>query len=91
MLTSLFQEQIEHEQWDMDRRHGSPGRPYDESLLYFPDLEEYNTGPDGYLRHVAAAKRQSSIPIIGSLNGTCRGDWARFARLIQEAGPMRSS
>ncbi len=43
-------------------------------------------GPDGYLRHVAAAKHNASIPIIGSLNGTTSGSWTRFARLIQEAG-----
>jgi len=86
VLVSLFQEQIEHESWELERRHGSRFHPYAENLCYFPDLEEYNTGPDGYLRHVAAAKRVSSIPIIGSLNGTCSGSWTRFARLIEEAG-----
>ena len=86
VLSSLFQEQIEHEELELDRRHGSRFRPYGESLSYFPDLDDYNTGPDGYLRHVAAAKRVASIPIIASLNGTLRGDWTRFGRLIQEAG-----
>lgn len=86
VLISLFQEQIEHETWQLDREHDSRFRSYQESLSYFPDLEEYNTGPDGYLRHVAAAKRVSSIPIIGSLNGTITGNWTRFARLIQDAG-----
>lgn len=86
VLTSLFQEQIEHETWELARNHGSRSRPYDESLSYFPELENYNAGPDGYLRHVAAAKSNSAIPIIGSLNGTSSGNWTRFARLIQEAG-----
>jgi dihydroorotate dehydrogenase (fumarate) len=86
VLSSLFQEQIEHEQLELDRQRGSRFQSYGESLSQFPELEGYNTGPDGYLRHVAAAKRTVSIPIIGSLNGTICGSWTRFARLIQEAG-----
>ena len=86
VLISLFEEQIEHEEWELDRERGSHFRPYAESLSSFPDLGEYNTGPDGYLRHVTAAKKAVSIPIIGSLNGTSRGEWTRFARLIEDAG-----
>ena len=86
VLISLFQEQIEHEAFELDRRHGSRFRSYAENISHFSELAEYNTGPDGYLRHVAAAKKAVSIPIIGSLNGTMHGDWIRFARLIQEEG-----
>jgi dihydroorotate dehydrogenase (fumarate) len=49
-------------------------------------LSEYNSGPDGYLRHIAAAKRAVRMPIIGSLNATACGDWIVFSRLIEEAG-----
>ena len=50
------------------------------------DLDDYNAGPDSYLRYIAIAKKTVAIPIIGSLNGNSRGEWVRFARLIQEAG-----
>ncbi|MGD9645167.1 MAG: dihydroorotate dehydrogenase-like protein [Pirellulales bacterium] len=50
------------------------------------DLDDYNSGPDSYLRYIAIAKKEVTIPIIGSLNGSSRGQWVRFARLIEEAG-----
>jgi dihydroorotate dehydrogenase (fumarate) len=51
-----------------------------------PDMEEYNTGPDEYLRHLEACKRELAIPVIGSLNGASEGGWIRYAKLIQDAG-----
>lgn len=86
VLTSLSQEQIEHDELEFHRNRNSRLRSCGEGLSYFPDLDEYNSGPEGYLRHIADAKKAVSIPIIASLNGTIRGDWTRFARLIQEAG-----
>ena len=58
---------------------------------YFPELEDYNTGPNEYLKHVEAAKRAVSIPIIGSLNGCSPGGWIRYAKGIELPGPMRWS
>ena len=49
-------------------------------------MEEYNTGPDEYLRHLEACKRELAIPVIGSLNGASEGGWIRYAKLIQDAG-----
>jgi dihydroorotate dehydrogenase (fumarate) len=57
-----------------------------ESLSYFPKLKDYNVGPNEYLRMVEDAKRTVSIPVIGSLNGSTPGGWARYAKLIQESG-----
>jgi dihydroorotate dehydrogenase (fumarate) len=49
-------------------------------------MDDYNTGPDRYLEHVAAAKRELSIPVIASLNGVSPGGWVRYAELLQAAG-----
>ncbi len=86
VLPSLFEEQIEHEElavhWALDvGRASSP-----EALDYFPELDDYNTGPGEYLEHVAAAKQALGIPVIASLNGSSSGGWVRYARLIEEAG-----
>ena len=35
-----------------------------------------------YLRHLEAAKSALTIPVIASLNGTTRGGWTRYARMI---------
>jgi dihydroorotate dehydrogenase (fumarate) len=59
---------------------------FSEARSFFPELEEYNTGPDEYLRHLEASKKELGIPVIGSLNGVSDGGWLRYAKLIQEAG-----
>ena len=46
-----------------------------EALSYFPDLEDYNTGPWSYLDHISQAKRALSVPVIASLNGITPGGW----------------
>ena len=86
VLPSLFEEQIEHEElaihWALDVGRSSSA----ESLDFFPELDDYNTGPGEYLEHVAAAKAALEIPVIASLNGSSPGGWIRYARLIEEAG-----
>ena len=86
VLPSLFEEQIEHEEiavhWTLDVGRSSSRR----GLNFFPELDDYNTGPGAYLEHVAAAKAALEIPVIASLNGSSPGGWIRYARLIEEAG-----
>jgi dihydroorotate dehydrogenase (fumarate) len=43
-------------------------------------------GPELYLDHIAEAKDNVSIPIIGSLNAATPGGWVRYARQIEQAG-----
>ena len=54
-----------------------------EALTYFPELDDYHTGPATYLEHVAAAKEAARrSPSSRSLNGTSPGGWIRYAKLI---------
>jgi dihydroorotate dehydrogenase (fumarate) len=53
---------------------------------YFPELEDYNTGPDAYLGLIEGAKRALAVPVIASLNGHSAGGWTRYASLFEEAG-----
>ena len=53
---------------------------------YFPELDDYNTGPGEYLDLIARARRELDIPVIGSLNGVSAGGWTSYADRIQEAG-----
>jgi dihydroorotate dehydrogenase (fumarate) len=87
VLASLFEEQIESE-WLSPRSHVAVDRRGSAvDLVNHRELFDYNSGPDAYLRHIAAAKRALSIPVIASLNGTSpRGGWVRFARLMEQAG-----
>jgi dihydroorotate dehydrogenase (fumarate) len=86
VMQSLFEEQIEHEQVELHRLLEAHTESFPESLTHFPEFEEYNTGPDEYLRHLEACKRELQIPVIGSLNGASDGGWTRYAKLIQDAG-----
>jgi dihydroorotate dehydrogenase (fumarate) len=86
VLPSLFEEQIEWEEMNLHGMHQSPAESHPESLSYFPDLKNYNTGPDGYLRQLELLKRTVEIPVIASLNGSTTGGWTRFASLIEDSG-----
>jgi len=86
VMQSLFEEQIEHDELQIHRVLERDTDSFAEALTHFPDLEEYNTGPDEYLRHLEACRRDLAIPVIGSLNGASEGGWVRYAKLIQDAG-----
>jgi dihydroorotate dehydrogenase (fumarate) len=86
VMQSLFEEQIEHEEIQIYRHLETGAESNPEATSYFPELADYNTGPDEYLRHLEACKRELEIPVIGSLNGASAGGWTQYARLIQDAG-----
>jgi len=86
VLPSLFEEQLslEGQALDSDLSRGSESFP--ESLSYFPDMTDYNLGPESYLELIQEAKNSVSIPVIASLNGVTTGGWTRYARLMEQAG-----
>ncbi len=86
VLPSLFEEQIEHDETMVDLVLERGAESFGEALTYFPEMDDYNTGPDSYVEHVAAAKEALSIPVIASINGVTPGGWIRYAELLQEAG-----
>ena len=86
VLPSLFEEQIERDALAVHARLEAWAEGNPEAASYFPELDDYRTGPDAYLEHVAAAKAALSIPVVASLNGSSLGGWTRYARLIAEAG-----
>jgi dihydroorotate dehydrogenase (fumarate) len=86
VLYSLFEEQLRQEAADLDYHLAAGTESFAESLTYFPQASEFQTGPEGYLEHVRKAKAATRIPIIASLNGSTLGGWTDFARRIEEAG-----
>ena len=86
VMQSLFEEQIEHDELQTHRVIETGAESFPEALSYVPEVEDYNTGPDEYLRHLEASKEELEIPVIGSLNGASAGGWVRYAKLIQDAG-----
>jgi dihydroorotate dehydrogenase (fumarate) len=86
VVYSLFEEQFLHEQKELDHFLSRATNSHPEALDYFPDLGNYNLGPEEYLKHVAAIKKAVTVPVIGSLNGCTKGGWTEWARRIEEAG-----
>jgi dihydroorotate dehydrogenase (fumarate) len=86
VLPSLFEEQIDHESYQVHAvlEHGAES--YAEALSYLPEMESYNTGPDQYLKLVHRARKELSVPVIASLNGASPGGWTSYARKMQDAG-----
>ena len=86
VLYSLFEEQLKQDRLELHAKLQQGTESFAESLTYFPEADEYKLGPEEYLKHIAAAKKATRIPIIASLNGSSVGGWTEYAKQIQKAG-----
>jgi dihydroorotate dehydrogenase (fumarate) len=86
VMHSLFEEQIEHDSRALDYFLNRGTESFAEAMTYFPDLGNYNIGPDDYLALIQRLKSKVEIPIIASLNGIGPGGWVETARKIEQAG-----
>jgi dihydroorotate dehydrogenase (fumarate) len=86
VLYSLFEEQIIHEADELDHFLSHGTESYAEATNFFPDMGEYETGPEEYLKHISHLKDSVEIPIIASLNGVSEGGWMKYSKMIEEAG-----
>ncbi len=86
VLHSLFEEQIEQEQLDLQHHAIQGAESYGEAISYLPEPSVFHLGHELYLRQIEQARQRLSVPIIASLNGSSPGQWVRFARLIEQAG-----
>jgi dihydroorotate dehydrogenase (fumarate) len=86
VLHSLFEEQITMESHTLNHYLTQGVESFAEALSYFPEAQDYRTGPQEYLEHIQKAKAALEIPVIASLNGVSTGGWVTYARQIQDAG-----
>jgi dihydroorotate dehydrogenase (fumarate) len=86
VMHSLFEEQITHEDEELDHYKSVGTESYAEALSYFPDTGDYHFGPEEYLELIAKAASKLEIPIIASLNGVTPGGWTNYATKMAEAG-----
>lgn len=86
VMPSLFEEEVLHEEIELNRSLGAGTEHFAEALDYFPDVDAFANAGDRYLAKVEALKAQSGVPVIASLNATSAGGWVRHASLIEQAG-----
>jgi dihydroorotate dehydrogenase (fumarate) len=86
VLPSLFEEQIEHEEMATHNLMLAGTEMSPEAHGFFPEMQNYNTGPGNYLKMISEAKLALSVPVIASLNGYTTGGWTQIARQLDQAG-----
>jgi len=86
VLPSLFEEQIEHEDMATHNLMLAGAELSPEAHGFFPEMQNYNTGPDNYLKLIGEAKKALSVPVIPSLNGYTPGGWTQIAKQFEQAG-----
>ncbi|HSN16250.1 MAG TPA: dihydroorotate dehydrogenase-like protein [Anaeromyxobacteraceae bacterium] len=83
VLRSLFEEQIEAADTELQEELARGAESSPEARTYFPPQR---VGPHEYLSLVERAKRALAIPVIASLNCAAPGSWTGYARDIEQAG-----
>jgi dihydroorotate dehydrogenase (fumarate) len=86
VLSSLFEEQILLDRYELHHHLTHGAESFAEALTYVPEPDEIRLGAEDYLERIRKAKEAVAIPIIASLNGVSIGGWTDYANLIQEAG-----
>ncbi|HMK10225.1 MAG TPA: dihydroorotate dehydrogenase-like protein [Acidimicrobiales bacterium] len=87
VLPSLFEEEIVHEEVDLNLALESGAEHHPEALGYFPGAMSRMPSPiDRHLDHLAAVKDAVDVPVIASVNATSSGSWIRYAALLTDAG-----
>ncbi|HEY7821671.1 MAG TPA: dihydroorotate dehydrogenase-like protein, partial [Acidimicrobiia bacterium] len=87
VLPSLFEEQIEHDAMAVHFSIEMGADGFGEAPEgFFPELDDYNTGPEDYLELIRRAKAEAGVPIIASLNGVSTGGWTLYAQILADQG-----
>jgi len=88
VLPSLFEEQIEHDSYQVHAVLEAGAGVYQEAARgYLPEAAEgYTSGSERYLALLGEARDKLTIPVIASLNGVSTGGWVEYARKMEDAG-----
>ena len=86
VLPSLFEEDVEHEQKQLERFVYSQALGHSEAQSFQPVPEDYNGELDSYLERLQEFKSALSIPVIASLNGVSKSGWIDTGMELEQAG-----
>jgi dihydroorotate dehydrogenase (fumarate) len=83
VLRSLFEEQLEAQNTELEEAAERHANASPEARTYFPPQR---VGPHDYLALIEKAKKALDIPVIASLNCCAPGSWTGYAKEIASAG-----
>ncbi|MCF8345613.1 MAG: dihydroorotate dehydrogenase-like protein [Bacteroidales bacterium] len=81
---SLFEEQIQLEDYDLGNQLEAYDERHAEMINLFPNME--HAGPKEHLLNLRKAKESVSVPLIASINALYKESWADYAKQIEETG-----
>jgi dihydroorotate dehydrogenase (fumarate) len=81
---SLFEEQIQLENYQLGNQMEDYNNRNAEMVSLFPDL--IHAGPQEHLHKLRKAKEAVGIPLIASLNAVYHESWIEYAKLIEDTG-----
>jgi dihydroorotate dehydrogenase (fumarate) len=81
---SLFEEQIQLEDYEISSTMEAYDDRHAEMTHLFPDFE--HGGPKEHLYNLKEVKKALSIPVIASLNAVYKESWVEYARQLEETG-----
>lgn len=79
---SLFEEQIQLENAQLDDKLSEYSERNAEMINLFPNIE--HAGPEEHLFNLARVKKTVKIPVIASLNAMINESWIDYAKRIEE-------
>ena len=85
-MPSLFEEEIVHEEVELNFALEAGAEHFPEALDYFPRFSVIESVLDRYLATVGELKAALDIPVIASLNGATPGGWVNYAQMLSNAG-----
>jgi dihydroorotate dehydrogenase (fumarate) len=84
VLSSLFEEQIQLESFDLDEELTRYDDQYAEMVTIHPHSE--HAGPEEHLMFVKQIVQSVSIPVFASLNAVNRDTWVEYSLLLEKTG-----
>jgi len=81
---SIFEEQLQLEDHDLNTRLEAYNERHAEMITLFPNIE--HGGPKEYIFNLGKVKKSLSIPVFASINAVFKESWVEYAKLIEEVG-----
>ena len=81
---SLFEEQIQLEELEMEQEMEAYDERHAEMIKLFPNLK--HAGPEAHLQKLREASNALSIPLIASINAVFSDSWVEYAKKVEQTG-----
>ena len=84
VFKSLFEEQIQLEELEMEQEMDAYSERHAEMITLFPNLQ--HAGPEVHLQKLRETRKAISIPLIASINAIYSESWVEYAKKVEMTG-----